>query len=247
MMAAPALTLSSLTDTLWSLWDALFPPRCVQCGEIGYRLCPRCWSRMAVLPQAQCPRCAHPLTSPRGSCPHCRHARWLLDRVVALRPYEGPWRRAIQALKYRRDRGLALLFAREAFQVIRGLHWPISCIIPVPLDRHRERERGYNQVDLWARRLARALSWSYRPQALQRVRATASQVGLSREERWKNVREAFRASPQQVRGCRVLLVDDVLTTGATMNEAAHALLQAGAIAVYGFVLARTVFHQEEGA
>ncbi len=245
MMGIPASPLSSLADTLWYVWDALFPPRCVECGEVGYRVCPGCWSQMAVLPQTRCPRCAHPLPSPRRSCIHCQHTRWLLDRVVALRPYEGPWRRAIQALKYRRDRGLALLFVREAFQVLRILNWPISCIIPIPLDRHRKRERGYNQVDLWARRLARALGRPYRPQALLRVRPTASQVGLTREERWKNVQGAFQAFPQRVQGCRVLLVDDVLTTGATMNEAAHALLQAGAIAVYGFVLARTVFHQEE--
>ncbi len=247
MMATPAPFPSlSLSDALWHLWDALFPPRCVQCGEVGYRLCPACWSQMAVLPSHRCPRCAHPLPSDRAPCPHCRHARWLLDRVVALRPYEGPWRRAIQALKYRRDRGLALLFAREAQRLLRSLSWPISCVIPIPLDRHRERERGYNQVDLWARRLARSLGWPYRPHALQRVRATASQVGLSREARWRNVQGAFRAAPPEVRGCRVLLVDDVLTTGATMNEAAHALLQAGAIAVYGFVLARTVFQEEEG-
>lgn len=246
MMSALDPTLAFLTDTLWHLWDALFPPRCVQCGEVGYRLCPRCWSQMALLPETQCRRCAHPLPAPQPSCSHCQHTRWLLDRVVALRPYRGPWRRAIQFLKYRRDRGLALLFAQEAIRTLQDLKWPISCIIPVPLDHHRERERGYNQVDLWARRLARALGWPYRPQALQRVRVTASQVGLSREARWRNVHKAFRASPRQVQGCRVLLVDDVLTTGATMNEAAHALLQAGAIAVYGFVLARTVFHQEEG-
>ncbi len=233
-----------LADALWLLWDALFPPRCVGCQRVGYRLCPSCWRATPELPSRRCPRCAHPLSPSReqASCDQCRHPRWCLVRVEALYPYTGPWRQAIQALKYRRDRGLALLFARLAEARLRHLGWPISCIIPIPLDPRRRRERGYNQVDLWARRLAYQLAWPYRPHALQRVRATISQVGLSREARWVNVREAFQASPE-VYGCRVLLVDDVLTTGATLNEAAQALLRAGAIAVYGFVLARTIWNQ----
>ena len=84
----------------------------------------------------------------------------------------------------------------------------------------------------------------YRPQGLERVRPTPSQVHLSREERWANVQGAFQARLQAVWGCRVLLVDDVLTTGATLNEAARTLLQAGAVAVYGLVLARAVFASE---
>lgn len=230
-----------LVDALWLLWDALFPPRCVTCQRAGYRLCPSCWQRVPPLPQVRCPRCAHPQEPyvTADACPHCQHPRWRLLRVEALYPYVGPWRQAVQALKYRRDRGLALLFARLAHEHLQRLSWPISCVVPIPLDPRRQRQRGYNQVDLWARRLAHYLGWPYCPQLLQRHRATASQVGLSRQARWANVREAFRASPQ-VYGRRVLLVDDVLTTGATLNEATQALLRAGAVAVYGFVLARTL-------
>lgn len=245
MMGTPSLHLYRLSDWMWVLWDALFPPRCVQCGRVGYRLCPSCWTALSPLPENRCPRCAHPLPTSQTLCPYCQHPRWRLDRVEALYPYQGPWRQAIQALKYRRDKGLALLFAQKAWEKLQELSWPISCVIPIPLDRHRQRERGYNQVDLWARRLAQALGWPYHPRALERIRTTSSQVGLKRDARWANMRGAFRASRRDVQGCRVLLMDDVLTTGATLNEAAQALLRAGAVAVYGFVLARTVYAQEE--
>ena len=231
-----------LADGLWQVWDALFPPQCVGCGEVGYRLCPSCSQEVRPLPRPRCPRCAMPLPSEDATCPHCRHPRWRLLRAEALAVYEGPWRQAIQQLKYRRDRGLALLFAEAAARYLRELRWPVSCVVPVPLSEARQRARGYNQVALWAERVARALELPYFPHLVRRVRDTPSQVGLERTARWTNMRDAFEAEAQAY-GCQVLLVDDVLTTGATMNEAAAALLRRGAVSVYGFALARTLLQE----
>ncbi len=246
---------------LWDLWDALFPPACVGCGARGYLFCPDCWAQVEALPERVCPRCAHPLPQNRGKpvrvhmregvasestgCPRCSSRPWWLTRTRAVRPYIGLWRTAIHELKYRRNWGMARLFAWEAYQALAEARWPVSCLVPVPLHEARQRERGYNQVALWAQELAWRLQLPYRPHGLRRVRPTASQVGLNWQQRWENVRNAFEARPQVVEGCRVLLVDDVLTTGATLNEAAKALLQAGAVAVYGLVLARALMSPQE--
>ncbi len=235
--------LRNIGDTLW---DALFPPRCIGCGRGGYTFCPECWPRVETLPENVCPRCAHPLPPHATTCPHCTSG-WWLAQARAVRPYTGLWRKAIHALKYRRNKTLARLFEAEAAETMQRVRWPVSCLVPIPLHPQRLRERGYNQVHLWAAGLARRLRMPYRPQGLERVRPTPSQVHLSREERWANVQGAFQARPQAVWGCRVLLVDDVLTTGATLNEAARTLLQAGAVAVYGLVLARAVFVSESEA
>lgn len=181
-----------------------------------------------------------PLSDDTEICPYCEHPRWRLLRAEAVAVYDGPWRKAVQALKYHRDLGLALLFAEVAVRRVRRLRWPITCVIPIPLSEPRHRARGYNQVHLWASRMARRLGLPYCAQGLRRVRDTASQVMLDHKARWENVRAAFVARTKAVEGQRVLLVDDVLTTGATLNEAADALLQAGAVAVYGFTLARTL-------
>jgi ComF family protein len=119
------------------------------------------------------------------------------------------------------------------------LNWEIDVVFPVPLSRRRLRERGYNQAALFALPLALGLNVPYRPKALRRVRHTRSQVDLSWGERRENVSGAFAASSDDVSGKTILLVDDVITTGATLNACASALLSAGARAVYAFSVART--------
>ncbi|MBV6395492.1 MAG: hypothetical protein HFACDABA_01068 [Anaerolineales bacterium] len=123
-----------------------------------------------------------------------------------------------------------------------SLGWEFEAIVPVPLGEKRMRERGYNQVALIAKPVSLALDSMYRPAALKRQRDTRSQVGLSAGERRDNVRNAFLADPNFVRGKSVLVMDDVATTGATLTSSAEALLHAGASQVYAITVARALPH-----
>lgn len=160
---------------------------------------------------------------------------------MALRSWAafgGPLRHALHRLKYKGDVALGEILAEPLLELLQELDWPVEVITTVPLGVVRRKERGYNQANLLACPLALASGKLYRPQALFKVRETRSQVGLTAEQRRENVAEAFRARPRVVEGRQVLVVDDVLTTGATLEACAAALLQAGAMQVYGLTLAR---------
>jgi ComF family protein len=154
--------------------------------------------------------------------------------------FEGPVRKALHRMKYRQDLGLGDSIAAEMLPFIQRLGWEIDMILPVPLGKKRLRERGYNQVGLFARPLALAMGWKYAPHYLKRARETVSQVGLSASERMKNVHHAFIAENAKIKGRTVLVVDDVSTTGATLNSCAEALLNGGAKAVYALAVARAL-------
>ena len=143
-------------------------------------------------------------------------------------------------VKYRRDLGLGDSLATQMLPYIASLGWPIDMVVPVPLGRKRFQERGYNQVGLIARPIALAQGWNYAPRALARARETNSQVGLSANERQRNVRGAFIADSQRVHGRCILIVDDVATTGATLTACAQALMDGGAREVYALTVARAL-------
>ncbi|MCF6278182.1 MAG: ComF family protein, partial [Anaerolineales bacterium] len=156
--------------------------------------------------------------------------------------FDGPIRKAIHRVKYRRDFGLGDALADNMKSYLSELHWDIEMIIPVPLGRERFRERGYNQVGLIARPLAASQGWDFSPRALKRARETISQVGLSASERKDNVRGAFVADDRKVAGRSILLVDDVATTGATLDACAQALINGDARDVYALTIARALPH-----
>jgi ComF family protein len=157
--------------------------------------------------------------------------------------FEGVLQKALHRLKYHHDQILA-----DSLGALLARHWratqvPGEMIVPVPLSAERLRERGYNQAALLARGLAELTNKAFRPQALQRVRHTVSQVGLSAEARRANVVGAFVADSRAVRGRAVLVIDDVCTTGSTLVACAEALRQAGATTVWGYTLGRArAFH-----
>jgi len=128
--------------------------------------------------------------------------------------------------------------ASELIDLLESLNWKVEMVIPVPLGKHRHNERGYNQAATLALPLAYAKGLAYKPSALERRQETASQVNLTKEQRAKNVQGAFWADATLVAGKNILVVDDVTTTGATMDACAQALINAGAICVYGITLAR---------
>jgi ComF family protein len=154
--------------------------------------------------------------------------------------FEGPIRQGLHALKYRRNVALGDIFAQYLAEYVRQLNWQMDLVVPVPLGGQRMKERGYNQVGLLAWPLANIRGWHYSPKVLRRVRETRSQVGLSPTERKENISGAFYAHPTLASGKAILLMDDVVTTGATLTACSDALLTAGAKAVYALTLARAL-------
>jgi ComF family protein len=158
--------------------------------------------------------------------------------------FKQPIRNALHTLKYRQNIGLGQSLAESIAPGLRELNWPIDAIIPIPLSKQRQRERGYNQVSLIARPLAQINHLAYLPRGLRRARHTQSQVGLSIQERKENLKNAFLAEPKLVAGKTILILDDVCTTGATLNEAASVLSKAGAKSIYAYTVARAISHKD---
>jgi ComF family protein len=197
-------------------------------------LCSACAADLPDLPE-HCPRCALP--TPGGSvCGGCLAASPHFERTTALWLYEFPCDRLVQALKYRARLPLAGFFARR--MASRRLQ-AIDLVVPMPLHRNRLAERGFNQALEIARSLAKQEGLALEPGAARRVRNTSPQTGLPYEERESNVRGAFECSVD-LSGKRLAVVDDVMTTGATLNELARVLKRAGANSVENFVVARSV-------
>ena len=224
------------------LWDAaldfLVPPRCVGCGRRGADVCQSCSDAIQPLGPAICPRCARPSLEGR-ICDRCRTQLRALRAVLAAYPFEGVIRAAILAFKYRRCTRLAGFLAPALLEVLRSRPLSVDLIVPVPLSQARRSERGFNQSELLARNLATQLSRPLEAAALVRLRDTPQQTRLPARERRRNVANAFGvADPAVVAGRRILLVDDVCTTGATLEACASALDRAGAQGVWAVVVAR---------
>ncbi len=164
------------------------------------------------------------------------HSRYL-DQMHAVGYHEGALREAIHALKYNHRTELAVPLGGLLQQHIPQTSWKIDVITAVPLHPDRRRERGYNQAELLARELAGRVGLPY-AEGLRRIRATADQIGLDAAARRENVRDAFEADASAFRDRRVLMIDDVCTTGATMDACARALGAQGARSIYGLAIAR---------
>ena len=152
--------------------------------------------------------------------------------------FEGPVQKAIHRIKYKNDVTLGKELANLMTSFIKDLNLPVDSVIPVPLGERRRSQRGYNQAGLIAFPLALEFGWTYLPDGLMRSRETDSQVGLNAKERHENVRDAFLAIPKLVAGKKILLIDDVATTGATLSSCTDALKAGGATDVFAVTLAR---------
>jgi ComF family protein len=201
---------------------------------LGSWLCASCRAKIRRLEEPLCPRCGAERESRR--CP-CRSRLRNLNRLRAAAAYEGSLERAIHRFKYEGWRALAKPLARllEDRLAVDGV--PAGILVPVPLHRSRRSIRGYNQSELIARELGRSLHLPVQ-HALERTRDTPPQVGLDRIRRRENVEDAFRWTHAELKSEPVLLIDDVATTGATLEACATALKAAGAGSVTGIVLAR---------
>lgn len=220
------------------LGRGLFVPRCLICGELGANgldLCANCRQCLPILKHA-CSHCALPLADP-GVCQHCQQRDPVLGHCHAAFIYGFPLDRLVPRLKFHRDLAAGRLLAELLIESVAAASLPQpQALVPVPLHAGRLRQRGYDQALELARPLARRLNLSLRADALQRTRATAAQSELDASQRQRNLQQAFRACGPMP--AHVALIDDVMTTGATLHAAARALRQAGVQRVDAWVCAR---------
>lgn len=229
---------------------AIFPCSCVIChAELDEDsvpfFCAACWAGLTPFAGPQCPRCSRPFESaltlthsPAHRCSECRVHPPAYTRAWALYPYRSPLKEAIGLLKYRGKVSLATPLGNLMIDARQFLP-PIDFIIPVPLSPHRLRFREFNQSALFAHHVSRQWNISLLLSALERRKETVPQTTLNRRARVKNLRKAFAVSrPAAIKGKSLLLIDDVWTTGTTINECAKALRKAGSHHVYALTLAR---------
>ena len=217
--------------------DLLFPPACVSCGAGGEFLCARCAGRLVPAAWPRCRRCWRPLQD-AGVCSPCRAVPPPYDSLRAVFVYDHAARVLVHALKYRGMTALAGPMASLMARAIRGSDIEPGVIVPVPLATMRRRTRGYNQAGVLAAALGKELGVPVAGRALRRTRETAPQARTrDADQRLRNVAGAFEAAPE-ISGRRVLLLDDVTTTGATLSACAQALGKADSASVWALAFAR---------
>lgn len=233
----------SVYQRLKGIQTLLFPDSCLLCGARAPVADPFCDGCRHALPRldAACARCAAALPaspSPEGVCGACQQRAPAFDRVVAAYRYAPPLDRLIQGGKYNGRLDWLEVLARElAVRVESATDGRVDAVVPVPLHRLRLRERGYNQSLELARPVSKRLRLPVITGGVRRARPTVPQTGLSRTLREKNVRRAFEIT-RGFDGRRIAIVDDVMTSGATIEALARALRRAGATHVEAWVLAR---------
>ena len=251
---------SSIGSQLRGMREALaslvFPAPCRICGEMldtGMRIpfCHRCVAGLSkTLPEPLCTQCGRPVVSSTAvqgisapRCHMCRRGAYDFDLARSYGAYTSSMARAVLMLKYKEVTPLGAWFASLLAQLVEREPdaFIADVLVPVPLDSTRLRERGYNQAELIARPLARLLGIPFRSYLLVRTRPRPNKLRLTRFERWETVRGAYATHQRaHVDKLRVLLLDDIFTTGATLDACSRALREAGAVRVVGLTVARAL-------
>jgi ComF family protein len=224
---------------LGGVWRGLLAPDCLLCGAPAGKtpLCPACAAELPVLPAAACPICLE-ATTHGEPCGACQMRPPPFARAHALLPYVFPVDHLVHTLKYAAHFALARHWGAALAERLRAAQTPCDRVMPLPLHAGRLAERGYNQALAIARPLARSLGRPLDTRSLQKWRPTSPQSSLAHTERQKNLKGAF-ACTADLADQDIVLVDDVLTTGATLAEAARTLRLHGARSVSVAVVART--------
>jgi competence protein ComFC len=238
---------SLIRDVLDGILQLALPATCILCNRIAdaehFPVCDSCRSHLAANAKDVCPRCAAsvgPFANVDNGCPSCKKQTFRFSQAIRLGPYEGYLRHAILRMKEPAGERIAEIvgafWAGYGKSLLQSLQ--IDAIVPIPLHWWRRWRRGYNQSEVLAQALAGGLHLPCRSDWLRRVRNTPRQVEQSAAQRRENVRNAFQAGrPQELKNRNILLVDDVITTGSTVHDAARALCNAGAARVVVAVLA----------
>lgn len=246
MEGAEVPAFEPLSSRIWgAICDFLFPSVCLVCEHDtdGESLCEECLSSIQVIERGFCQLCGKPLERKRRShvCAECVRKPLALSRVRAWARFTHPLDKLVYTFKYSRFSKLAGFFSRRLALVVRGdgLLSTADALVPIPLHPAKTWWRGYNQSRLLAQAISRDTGIPMKD-CLKRRRMTRTQTRLSAAERRRNVHGAFtlkpRADPSAIQGQRLILLDDVITSGSTLDAAAEVLLDAGAEAVYGLTI-----------
>lgn len=226
-----------------SLIHIIFPPRCPFCDGVLFHsiaaprelVCQSCQDKLEYVQEPACMKCGKPLADERQEyCFDCARGRMEYAQGKALWVYKAEVKNSIYRFKYQGRREYASYYGAELVRVYGG--WirrhGVQAVIPIPVSKSRRRQRGYNQAALVAREVGRRMGLPVYEHLLLRVRDTKVQKELSGEERKNNLKKAFKTRENKVQLDHILLIDDIYTTGSTMNEAAKELLRAGVLEVY---------------
>lgn len=241
-----------LKSALDGLASVLFAAPCRICDQAltnasRIPICETCLAGFRRIANPMCHCCGRPFVSAvaaesvQALCRLCRLDFYAFDRARSFAIYDDALSEAIVLLKYEQVTRLGVWFADRLAEIVRQApdEWQADIVVPVPLHMERQRERGYNQAELIARPLAKRLNLRLETALLVRTKPRPAQLVLSRTEHWKSVRGAYATwEGRKVDNVRVLLVDDVLTTGATLDACARALKKAGASVILGLTVGR---------
>lgn len=222
---------------LHGMTDFIYPPRCPVCDGIlaaGSMICPECRTKIQTVEEPVCKRCGKPLSDERREyCSDCARGQHKFRQGKAVFVYRGEIRQSMYRFKYSNRREYAAFYAKEAAELYREwiLANQIEVIVPVPMYRRKKRVRGYNQAEVFARALGREIGLPVAELA-ERVRDTVPQKELNDRERQYNLKNAFQLVPNIVEYNQILLVDDIYTTGSTVDAVSEVLLAAGVKNIY---------------
>ena len=221
--------------------DSFFPRRCVGCGKVGGFLCPECLGKLPRLLSPLCPNCGRSQAS-GIVCADCRKRQTEIDGIRSLFRFDEVIRKAIHQLKYRNLKAISPCLAELLADYLRSNPLPGEVLVCVPLHPRRLRERGYNQSGLLAGELGKRIDLPVMEDCLVRVKQAQPQVrAVDVEERRRNVADAFVCRDEKVSGKQIILIDDVCTSGATLESCAVALKNKDATSVWGLTLAREIY------
>ena len=235
------MSLPRLSQLVELAVDSFFPKQCVGCGKVGAFLCPICKEKLPKLLPPICPKCGRPQASGM-LCPSCWQRQSEFDGIRSPFRFDEVMRKAIHQLKYRNLKAISPYLAQLLFDYLESNPLPGEALIPVPLHPRRLRERGYNQSSFLARELGKLTNLLVIEDCLIRVKEAQPQVkAANMEERRRNVIDAFACRDKRVDSKQIILIDDVCTSGATLESCATALKSRGAISVWGLTLAREIY------
>jgi len=219
-------------------FDLLFPKNCIGCGKETRWICDECKRRIIYIKNPFCPKCNR--LSPNGKvCRRCRDKSYLTGLIVAAYYNEGPLKEAIHAYKYEYIFGVHEELGKIITEAFYKNKFSSCVIIPIPLHKKRQTQRGFNQSELLAKYLSSKTKNKLLVKKLVRLKNTEPQIELSGRKRRENIKDAFSwKGKDEIINQKVLLIDDVYTTGSTLEECAKVLKSAGAKEIWGIVLAK---------
>ena len=222
-----------------NIFNKIFPPKCLFCSSIGSVFCENCLSGCRLVKYQKCLVCDKPSLEGKTH-KECSKSE-IPTQLLSIYEYYGKVRECIKKSKYNSRQFMALkVLSREALGLLS--EWPGSfngfVCVPIPLSKERYLNRGFNQALLIALVLSKGLKLAVEESILIRVRGTKAQHAINREERFRNILDCFEVPENSAKGKKILLVDDICTTGATFLEAAKTLYKAGALEVKCFALSK---------